>query len=39
MVIISQMNINSIRNKTELLTEADLGNIDILIVSEAKTDI
>ena len=30
-VIISQININSIRNKTELLSEAVLGNIDILI--------
>ena len=37
-VIISQININSLRNKTELLLEADLGNIDILMVSETKID-
>ena len=38
-VIISQININSIRNKIELLSEAVFGNIDILMVSEAKIDI
>ena len=37
-VVISQININSIRNKIELLSEAVLGNIDILMVSETKTD-
>ena len=37
-VIISQININSIRNKIELLSEAVLGNIDILMVSETKID-
>ena len=37
-VIISQININSIRNKIELLSEAVLRNIDILMVSETKTD-
>ena len=37
-VIISQININSIRNKIELLPEAVLGNIDILMVSETKID-
>ena len=37
-VIISQINLNSIRNKIELLSEADLGNIDILMVSETKID-
>ena len=37
-VIIGQININSIRNKTELLSEAVLGNIDFLMVSEAKID-
>ena len=36
-VIISQINIISI-NKIELLSEADLGNIDILMVSETKID-
>ena len=38
-VIISQININSIRNKIELLSEAVLGNIDILKVSDTKIDI
>ena len=37
-VIISRININSIRNKTELLSEPVLGNIDILMVSETKID-
>ena len=37
-VIISQINLNSIRNKIKLLSEADLGNIDILMVSETKID-
>ena len=37
-IIISQININSIRNKIELLSEAVLGNIDILMVSETKID-
>ena len=37
-VIIGQININSIRNKTELLSEAVSGNIDILMVSETKID-
>ena len=37
-VIISQINIYSIRNKIELLSEAVLGNIDILMVSETKID-
>ena len=37
-VIISQTNINFTRNKIELLSETVLGNIDILIVSETKTD-
>ena len=37
-VIIRQININSIRNKIELLLEAVLGNIDILMISETKID-
>ena len=32
--IISQTNINSIKNRIELLLEAVLGNIDIFIVSQ-----
>ena len=35
-VIISQISINSIRNKIELLSQAVLGKIDILMVSEIK---
>ena len=37
-VIIIQININSITNKIELLSEAVLGNIDVLMVSETKID-
>ena len=37
-VINSQINISSIRNKIELLSEAVLGIIDILMVSETKID-
>ena len=36
-IIISHVNINCIRNKFELLTEAE-GNVNILIVAETKTD-
>ena len=32
--IISQININSIKNRIELLLEAVLGNIDIFMVSQ-----
>ena len=35
-VIISQINISSIRNKIELLLESFSGNNDILMVSETK---
>ena len=35
---ISHININSIRNKFELLAEAVTGNADILIVTETKID-
>ena len=38
-VIISQININSIRNKIEFVPEAILRNIEILMVSETKIDI
>ena len=38
-VIISQINKNHIRNKIEFLSEAVLGNIDILTVSETKIKI
>ena len=38
-VIISQININSIKNKIELLSETVLGNNDILMVCENKIDI
>ena len=37
-VNICRININSIRNKIELLSEAVSGNIDILMVSETKID-
>ena len=34
----AHLNINSIRNKIELLSEAVTGNIDILMISETKID-
>ena len=37
-LVIAQRNINSLRNKFELLTEKIKGNIDILLISETKTD-
>ena len=37
-VIISLLNINSIKNKNEILSEAVFGYIDILMVYETKTD-
>ena len=36
--LVDQININSIRDKIELLSEAVFRNIDILMVSETKTD-
>ena len=37
-IIIAQININSIRNKYELLSHYVSGNIDILIITEARLD-
>ena len=37
-IVISHININSIRNKFELLAEAIMGNVDILMVTETKID-
>ena len=37
-VIIGQLNINSLRNKFELLAEVIKGNLDILIITETKLD-
>ena len=37
-IFISRININSIRNKFELLAEAVMGNVDILMVTETKID-
>ena len=37
-IVISHININSIRNKFELLAEAVMGNLDILMVTEMKID-
>ena len=37
-VIIGHLNINSIRNKIDLLADLVIGNIDILLVSEKKID-
>ena len=37
-VIIAHLNINSLRNKINFLSEKEKGNIDILMVSETKLD-
>ena len=37
-LIFANLNINSIRNKFELLSEQIKGNIDVLIISETKID-
>ena len=37
-IVISLININSIRNKFELLAEAVMGNVNILMVTKTKTD-
>ena len=37
-VILAQLNINSIRNKFHLLAEGIKGKVDVLMISETKTD-
>ena len=37
-IIIAHLNINSIRNKFEMLCEFIKGNVDILLISETKID-
>ena len=37
-IILAHLNINSIRNKFDCLSEQVKGNIDILLISEAKID-
>ena len=37
-VIFVHLNINSIRNKFELLSEQSKGNLDVLMISETKID-
>ena len=37
-IVISHININSIRNKFELLAEAVMGNVNVLMVAETKND-
>ena len=37
-IIIAQININSTKNKFELLSHFVSGNIDILIITETKLD-
>ena len=37
-IVISHININSIGNKFELLAEAVMGNVDILMVTDTRTD-
>ena len=35
---VAHLNINSLRNKSELLTEKTKGNVDILVISETRTN-
>ena len=37
-LVIAHVNINSLRNKFELLTEKTKGNVDILLISETKIE-
>ena len=37
-VILAQLNINSIRNKFDLLAEGIKGKVDVLMISETKID-
>ena len=37
-LVIAHLNINSIRNKLDLLVEKTKGNVDILMMSETKLD-
>ena len=37
-LIFVHLNINSIRNKFELLSEQSKGNVDVLMISETKID-
>ena len=37
-LIFAHLNINSIRNKFELLSEQIKGNVDVLMISETKID-
>ena len=37
-LVIAHININFLRNKSELLTEKTKGNVDILLISETKID-
>ena len=37
-VILKHLNINSICNKSNLLTEDLSGNVDIIMISETKTN-
>ena len=36
--VMAHININSFKNKFELLTEKKRGNVDILLISETKID-
>ena len=37
-LVIVHLNMNSFRNKFELLTEKTKGNVDIMFISETKID-
>ena len=37
-IIIAHLNINSVRNKFDLLPNQIIGNVDVLVISEIKLD-
>ena len=37
-IVFAYLNINSLRNKFDLLTDLVLGNVDVLVISETKFD-
>ena len=37
-IILAHLNINSLRNKFDLLTDQIKGNVDVLVISETKLD-
>ena len=38
LVILAHLNINSLRNKFDILTNQIEGNVDVMVISETKLD-